>query len=157
MIDALKLLSLLIIIYIIGYALCRRPRSLLIALGLQILGIVASGSWHPWYPDLSFGMLGGLTLAPWMSLGRSWDIGEHNKGHFEVQARIPTILGGCRDPILTVVEVPWTKKSGHGCHLACMAPLLWRLGTAWDDPRAILGHWGAIRRALCGPCMRLSS
>ena len=57
------------------------PRSLLIASGLQILGIVASGSWHLWYPDLSFGMLGGLTLASWGTLGRCWDTGEHNKGH----------------------------------------------------------------------------
>ena len=36
------------------------PRSLLIAVGLQNLGIVATGSWHPWFPDLSFDMLGGL-------------------------------------------------------------------------------------------------
>ena len=64
------------------------PRTLLTALGVQILGIVASGSWHFWYPDLSFGMLGGLTLASWRSLGRSWDTGEHNKGHFEIQAWI---------------------------------------------------------------------
>ena len=74
------------------------PRSLLIALGLQILGIVATGSWHPCFPDLSFGMLGGLTLASCGSLGRSWDIGEHNNGHFEVLTRISLIFGGFRDP-----------------------------------------------------------
>ena len=64
------------------------PRSLLIALGLQIFGIVASGSWHLWYPDLSFGMLGGLTFGVLGALGRSWDTGEHKKGHFEVHAWI---------------------------------------------------------------------
>ena len=57
------------------------PAPDLCTLGLQILGIVASGSWHLWYPDLSFGMLGGLSLASWVTLGRSWDTGEHNKGH----------------------------------------------------------------------------
>ena len=47
------------------------PRSLLIASGLEILSIVATRSWHPWCPDLSFGMLGGLTLVPggpWVDL-----------------------------------------------------------------------------------------
>ena len=39
------------------------PRSLFIFLGLQILGIVAPGYWHLWFPDLSFGMLGGLTFG----------------------------------------------------------------------------------------------
>ena len=33
-------------------------------------------------------MLGGSTLASWGTLGRSWGIGEHKKGHFEVQAWI---------------------------------------------------------------------
>ena len=63
-------------------------RSLRIALGLQILGIVVSRSWHSWYPNLIFGMVGGLTLASWGTLGRSWDIGERKEGHFEVQARV---------------------------------------------------------------------
>ena len=58
------------------------------ALGLQIPGIVASGSWHFWYANLSFVMLVGFTLASWGTLGRSWDIGEHNKGHLEAQAWI---------------------------------------------------------------------
>ena len=66
------------------------PRSLLIASGLQILDIVASGSlhflgrkpviWHDWW--LHFGVLG--------TLGRCQDTGEHNKGHFEVQTWIFT-------------------------------------------------------------------
>ena len=28
----------------------------------------------------------------------------------------------------------------HGCHLACLAPVLWRPGGPWDDPGAILGR-----------------
>ena len=28
----------------------------------------------------------------------------------------------------------------HGCHLACLEPLLWRPGGPWDDPGAILGR-----------------
>ena len=129
-----------------GYALCRVPP--IIALGLQILGIVASGSWHLWYPDLSFGMLGGLTLASWGTLKRSWDIREHNKGHSEVLARILSIFNGFRDPILTVFYVPWTKKGAHRCHLACLAPLLWRPGAPWDDSGTIPGHWRALGRTL---------
>ena len=42
------------------------PRSLLIVVvvsGLQILGSVASGSWYFWDANLSFGMIGGFTLA----------------------------------------------------------------------------------------------
>ena len=59
------------------------PRSLLIALGLQILGIVASGSGHLWYPDLSFDMAWWLNFGVLGTLGPSWYTGEHNKGHFE--------------------------------------------------------------------------
>ena len=55
------------------------PRSLPIASGLQILCIVASASWHHWYANLSFGMIGCFTLACWGTLGQFWDIGEHNK------------------------------------------------------------------------------
>ena len=62
------------------------PRSLLIVSGLQILGSVASGSWYFWDANLSFGMIGGFTLASWGTLGRFWGTGEHNKGIFEVQA-----------------------------------------------------------------------
>ena len=28
----------------------------------------------------------------------------------------------------------------HGCHLACLVPLLWRPGVPWDDPGTILGR-----------------
>ena len=64
------------------------PAPDLCILGLQILGIVASGSWNFWDANLSFGMIGGFTLASWGTLGRFWDTGEHNKGHSGVQAWI---------------------------------------------------------------------
>ncbi len=51
-----------------------------------------------WYPNLLFGMLGGFTLASWGTLGRSWDIGEQEEGHFEVQAWIFIGFVGFRDP-----------------------------------------------------------
>ena len=41
--------------------------------------------------------------------------------------------------------------SAHGCHLACLVPLLWRPGRPWDDPEPILGHWKAQGRTLWGP------
>ena len=63
------------------------PRSLLIASGLEILGIVASGSWYFWDANLSFGMIGGFTLAFGGTLGRFWETGEHNTRNLRVQAR----------------------------------------------------------------------
>ena len=77
-----------------GYASVAGPRSLLIASGLQILGIVANGSWYFLNANLSFGMIGGFTLASFGTLGRFWETGEHNKGHFKVQAWILQIYGG---------------------------------------------------------------
>ena len=47
------------------------PRPLLNSLGLQILGIVASGSFRFWYENLSFGMRGGSISASWGTMGRS--------------------------------------------------------------------------------------
>ena len=98
------------------------PRSLLIASGLQILGIVASGSWYFWDANLSFGMIGGFTLASWGTLGRFWDTGEHNKGHFKVQAWIFTDFWW----ILVPMGVIW-----HACCLYF---------TVLGDPGTILGH-----------------
>ena len=66
------------------------PRSLLFASGSQILGIVASGSWYFWDVNLSFGMIGGFTLASLGTLGQFGKTGEHNKGNFKGQARIFT-------------------------------------------------------------------
>ena len=62
---------------------------------------------HAWW--FHFGVLG--------DPGRSWDIGEHNKGRFEVQAWDLCIFVGSRDPILLVLWVPWTTKGVfvHAC------------------------------------------
>ena len=38
----------------------------------------------------------------------------------------------------------------HGCHLACLVPLLWRPGGPWDDPWTIPGHWKAQGTTLYG-------
>ena len=45
-------------------------------------------SLYSWYPNLLFGMRVGFTLASWVTLGRSWDIGERKEGHFDAQALI---------------------------------------------------------------------
>ena len=42
--------------------------------------------------------------------------------------------------------------SAHGCHLACLVPLLWRPGVPWDDPRTILGRSWDIGGHKEGPC-----
>ena len=60
--------------YLMGYALCRRPPDLCI-LGLQILGIVASGSWHFLVHQIV--IFASLVFC---------DSREHDKGHFEVKA-----------------------------------------------------------------------
>ena len=67
---SIVILVLLIILWATPSA--SRPRPLLISPGLQILGIIASGSWHFWYANQSLGVLGGLTLASW---GRWNDLG----------------------------------------------------------------------------------
>ena len=40
----------------------------------------------------------------------------------------------------------------HGCHLACLVPLLWRPGGPWDDPGTILGRSWDIGGHKEGPC-----
>ena len=40
----------------------------------------------------------------------------------------------------------------HGCHLACLVPLLWRPGGPWDDPGTILGRSWDIGGHEEGPC-----
>ena len=101
------------------------PRSFLIASGLQILGIVASGSWYFEDANLSFGMIGGFTLASWGTLVGFWDIGEHNKGHFEVQAWIFTDFWWILVP-MGVICYAWclyfTVLGDHGTIL----------GRSWD-------------------------
>ena len=103
------------------------PRSLLIVSGLQILGSVASGSWYFWDANLSFSIIGGFTLASWVTLGRFWDTGEHNKGIFEVQAQIFT-------------DFEWI--------LVAMVPSWETLG----DPGTILGRSWDIRDYKTGHC-----
>ena len=127
----------------------RTPRSL-VAPDKQILGIVASASWHLWYANLSFGMIGCFTLACWGTLGQFWDIGEHKNNK-------TTLWGPGLDFYWFLVDF-----GTHGCHLACLEPLLWRPGGPWDDPGAILerswddagtllGHWRAQGKTLWGP------
>ena len=55
---------------------------------MQILGIVASGSWYFWHTNLSFRMIGSFTLVSWGTLSLFWDTREHNNGNLEVQAWI---------------------------------------------------------------------
>ena len=126
-----------------GYTLCRRPptRPLLIALGLQILGIVASGSWHLWYTNLPFRMIGSFTLVSWGTLSFFWDNREHNNGHFEVQAWISTDFWW----ILLPMGVIWHAWCLHFGVLGDPGTIL---GRSWDDPGTILGHWRAQGRTL---------
>ena len=85
-----------------GYALCRLP------------GIVASGSWHLWYPELSFAMLGGSTLASWKSLERHLDARVHNEGHVENTFELSLTFGR--------FHVRWTRKGMfvHACLQVCL-------------------------------------
>ena len=61
--------------------------------------------WHAWC--LYFGVLG----DPGTILGRSWDIGEHKKGHCEVQAWILLIFGRFRVPIYRDFSVHLDRKT----------------------------------------------
>ena len=56
---------------------------------------------------------------------------------------------GCQ--ILGIFATRSQVYGAHGCHLACLVPLLWRPGVPWDDPGTILGHWRAQGRTLWGP------
>ena len=60
-----------------------------------------------------------------------------------------SLAPGCR--ILGIVATRSQVYGAHGCHLACLVPLLWRPGGPWDDPGTILGHWRAQGRTLRGP------
>ena len=70
-------------------------------------------------------MIGGFTLASWGTLVRFWDTGEHNKGHFEVQAWIFTDFWW----ILVPMGVIWHAWCG-----ASTLPSWGTLGRSWDDP-----------------------
>ena len=58
-------------------------------------------------------------------------------------------LAGCW--ILGIFATSSQVYGAHGCHLACLVPLLWRPGGPWDDPATILGQWRAQGRTLWGP------
>ena len=105
---------------------------MIIASGLQILGIVASGSWYFWDANLSFGMIGGFNLASWGTLGRFCNTGEHNKGHFEVQAWISIDFWW----ILLPMVVIWLLGAST---LASWGTLGKILGRSWDDPGTLEG------------------
>ena len=62
-------------------------------------------------------------------------------------------LAGCW--ILGIFATSSQIYVAHGCHLACLVPLLWRPGGPWDDPATILGQWRAQGRTLWGPGLDL--
>ena len=49
-----------------------------------------------------------------------------------------SLAPGCQ--ILGIFATRSQVYGAHGCHLACLVPLLWRPGGPWDDPEAILGR-----------------
>ena len=57
---------------------------------------------------------------------------------------------GCRT--LGIYATRSQVYGAHGCHLACLAPLLWRPGGPWDDPGTILGRSWDIGGHKEGPC-----
>ena len=117
-----------------GYALCRRPPIIAHCFGI-------ADSWHCckrvlvfWDANLSFGMIGGCTLASWGTLGRFWHTGEHHKGHFDVQAWIFTDFW----PISVPMGIIW--------HAWCL------YFTVLGDPGTILGRSWDIREYRKGHC-----
>ena len=55
------------------------------------------------------------------------DIGEHKKGHFEIQAWIFISFTGFRDILSKVCWVPWTKQSVccYACFQASFSNVFW--------------------------------
>ena len=41
--------------------------------------------------------------------------------------------------ILAIFATSSQVYGAHGCHLACLVPLLWRPGGPWDDPGTLEG------------------
>ena len=41
--------------------------------------------------------------------------------------------------ILGIFATSSQVYGAHGCHLACLVPLLWRPGGPWDDPGTLEG------------------
>ena len=48
-----------------------------------------------------------------------------------------SLAPGCR--ILGIFATTSQVDGAHGCHLACLVPLLWRPGGPWDDPGTLEG------------------
>ena len=114
-----------------GYALCRRPP--IIAHCFRI-----AESWHCCKlvlgfldANLSFGMIGGFTLASWGTLSRFWETGEHNKRNFNVQAWIFTDFWS----ILVPMGFIWHAWCLYFTVLGDPGTIL---GRSWDD-RGSLG------------------
>ena len=42
--------------------------------------------------------------------------------------------------ILAIFATSSQVYGAHGCHLACLVPLLWRPGGPWDDTGTVLGR-----------------
>ena len=57
---------------------------------------------------------------------------------------------GCR--ILAIFATCFQVYGAHGCHLACLVPLLWRPGGPWDDTGTVLGRSWDIGGHTEGPC-----
>ena len=57
---------------------------------------------------------------------------------------------GCRT--LGIFATRSQAYGAHGCHLACLVPLLWRPAGRWDDPGTILGRSWDIGGHKEGPC-----
>ena len=101
-----------------GYAICRRLLQLLIAPGLQVLGIVATGSFHFRYANLSFIML--VVVSLWRPGGPCDDLvtlGNTTKDILRSRSGFFLIFDGFRDLILKAFQVPWIKKGVfvHAC------------------------------------------
>ena len=59
-------------------------------------------------------------------------------------------LAGCW--ILGIFATSSQVYGAHGCHLACLVPLLWRPGGPWDDTGTVLGRSWDIGGHKEGPC-----
>ena len=87
-------------LYLVGYALCRRPLTIAHCSKLAESWHYHRHILHLWCLNLSLGMLSASILASWETLGRSWDTREHKKGHFESRLRFLLIFdNNIRAPI----------------------------------------------------------
>ena len=104
-------------------------RSLLIASGLQILGIVASGSWYFLARKLSFGMSGGFTLASWGPWADFGTLGNITKESLR-----------SRRGFLQIFAEFWCPWVSFGMLGASTLPCWGTLGRSWDIREYKKGH-----------------